>query len=156
METTQGISLYSLLHLNLAKTTCFSYYLLHFFLQQIRIWSLMTSIYQTALLQNLPLHLHSAGRVAQWLKTLSKAKVPTLKKWFCSRKNVVFLCLIFVPSPTTHTLVIFFGRIKIRERNITNFLPKDRITFIRNHSFIISWISYTIHTNIRLRENETI
>jgi hypothetical protein len=36
METTQGISLYGYLHLKLAKTLCFSYYLLCFFLYKIR------------------------------------------------------------------------------------------------------------------------
>jgi hypothetical protein len=34
METTQGISLYCYPYLKLAKTPCFSYYLLCFFLQQ--------------------------------------------------------------------------------------------------------------------------
>jgi hypothetical protein len=36
METTQGISLYSYLYLKLAKTPCFSYYLLWFFFYKIR------------------------------------------------------------------------------------------------------------------------
>jgi hypothetical protein len=35
METTQGISLYSYLYLKLAKTPCFSYYLLCFFFYKI-------------------------------------------------------------------------------------------------------------------------
>jgi hypothetical protein len=34
IETTQGISLYSCLHLKLAKTPCLSFYLICFFLQQ--------------------------------------------------------------------------------------------------------------------------
>jgi hypothetical protein len=34
IETTQGISLYSCLHLKLAKTPCLSFYLVCFFLQQ--------------------------------------------------------------------------------------------------------------------------
>jgi hypothetical protein len=36
METTQGISFYSYLYLKLAKTPCFSYYLLCFFFYKIR------------------------------------------------------------------------------------------------------------------------
>jgi hypothetical protein len=34
METVQGISLYSYLHLKLAKMLCFPFYLIYFFLQQ--------------------------------------------------------------------------------------------------------------------------
>jgi hypothetical protein len=36
MEAKQGISLYSYLHLKLAKTLCFSFYLLWFFFNKIR------------------------------------------------------------------------------------------------------------------------
>jgi hypothetical protein len=36
METTQGISLYSYIYLKLARTPCFSYYLLFYFFYKIR------------------------------------------------------------------------------------------------------------------------
>jgi hypothetical protein len=71
METTVGISLYSYLHLKLAKMLCFSYYLLCFFFNKIREHEGGTGSAQRR---------GGEGNVAQIMYThVSKCKCDTIK-----------------------------------------------------------------------------